>query len=157
MEKQSFPLGNAEDTKIVKILRIALGAACILVAAWWLFFIMNSEALNRTLWITIVFMTAFGSYQIWAGLGKATRFITFDPESITVKKNSLLSPVTIKASDISKIDLYPLSVIFIRKSDKKFLLRFGAVNYETNEKIIDELIRFAGENGIDHEIIEEEI
>ena len=157
MEKQTFLLGNAEDTKIVKILRIALGAACIIVAVSWIFFSINSETLNRNLWITIAFLTAFGSYQIWAGLGKSTRFITFDNESILVKKDSLLSPVTIKASDISKIDIYPLSVIFLRKSDKKFLLRLGSVNYETNEKIIDELVKFAGDNGIEHEIIEEEI
>lgn len=146
-----------EDNKIVKILRIALGAACILVAAWWLYFSLEATVSNSTMWITVAFMAAFGFYQIWAGMGKATRFIKVDGESITVKKDSLLSPVSIKASDISKLDIYPLSVVFNRKADKKFLLRFGAVNYETNGKIVDELIRFAEEKGISYEVIEEEI
>lgn len=157
MENEYFPLGNAEDNKIVKILRIALGTACILVAAFWLYFTLNSVASSNTIWVTIAFMAAFGLYQIRAGLGKTTRFISFGHESITVKKKSLLSPVSFKASDISKIDIYPLSVVFIQKADKKFLLRFGAVNYETNGKIVDELINFAGKNGIAYEVIEEEI
>ncbi len=157
MEKNYYPLGNAEDNRFIRILRIIFGTACFVMAIWWFNFNIHSQKTDWSLWITISFLSGFGFYQIWAGLGRAMRFIIIRKESITVKKNAILSPVMIHAAETSRIEIYPLSVYFLEKTGKKFLLRFGTVNYETNEKIIDEIVRFAEENNIPYEVKEEEI
>lgn len=157
MEKSYFPLGNSDDNRIVKILRITFGVACIIMSIWWLFYTLNAEKSYWSIWITILFLAGFGFYQIWAGAGKATRFIMVAADMLTIKKNAMLPPVKISTANISKIDIYPLSIVFHQKDGKKFLLRFGTINYETNEKIVDELIRYAEENTISYEVKEEEL
>jgi hypothetical protein len=157
MEDKYFPLGNTDDNKLVRAVRIIFGIVCIVLAVFWL--IRNSASLKNdgTLWITIVFLIAFGLFQIWAGTGHATRFIVIGPQHISLKKNSLQSPFRMIPEEMEKIEFFPLSIIFYFKSGKKNLLRFGTVNYETNEKIVDELISFAEANAIPFEIKEEEL
>lgn len=157
MRKNYFPLGVTEDNRFIKILRLLFGAACIGLAVWWINFNIRSNMTIWSLWLAIPFMAGFGLYQVWAGLGRTTRFIVIDRDYILIKKNSILSPVNIKAAETAKIDIYPLSVVFSAGSGKKFLLRFGTVNYETNEKIVDEIVRFAEENNIQYQVREEEI
>lgn len=69
----------------------------------------------------------------------------------------MLSPVEMPAMEIEKIELFPLNVIFFLKTKKKILLRFGTTYHETNEKIKDEILRFAGLNKITLEIVQEEL
>lgn len=157
MEPSRFPLGNNEDNRFVKVVKIIFGIACLAMAGFWINFNFKSLKTDYTLWATILFLLGFGFYMIWAGLGRATRFIVVEKNLIRLKKNSLRSAVEMPASGIEKILFYPLSVNFMMKTRKNVLLRFGTVNYETNEKIVDELIGFAEENGIAFEIMEEEI
>lgn len=109
------------------------------------------------LWITIVFLTGFGFYQIWSGLGLATRFIEIASTNIRLKKNSILPTELIEVSDLERVEIFPLNVIFYLKSSKKILLRFGTTYHEVNEKIQDEIIRFSELNNIPFEVIEEEL
>ena len=157
METGNFPLGNAEDRWFVRGFRIIFGIACIVMAAYWLNFNLRSLKTDWSLWVTIFFLLGFGFYQIWAGLGRAVRYIVVNPEMILMKKYSLRPPVKILPADISKIDIFPLNIYFIMKSGKKLLLRFGTIHYETNEKIVDEIIRFADSNSIPYELNEETI
>jgi hypothetical protein len=152
-----FTLGNADDNKIVKISRIIFGIACIIMAAYWVSYNMKVAKTDGTVWITIVFLLAFGAFQIWSGAGKATRFIITGNDFIKLKKNSVLPAVQIMASEIEKLEFNPLSVLFLLEGSRKILLRFGTVHYETNEKIVDSLIDFAESNNIPFEIKEDEI
>jgi hypothetical protein len=157
MEINHFPLGDAEDNKVVKLLRIIFGIACIIVAAWWVYFSINTGGGKATLWVTIGFMMAFGFYQIRSGLGSTERYITISHKDVVIRKNSFLAPVTITSDETESIEIYPLSIIFYRRNKKKLLIRLGTVNYETNEKIIDELVKFAEANNILYKVIEENI
>ena len=157
MEMNHFPLGNSEDNRLVKVFRVIFGIACIGIAIFWLNF--NIEALKSdwTLWLTILFLSGFGLYQIWSGMGRATRYISIVSEKIILKKNSILSPVCLLPGEIEKIDIFPLSIVFYDKNSKKMILRLGTINVETNEKIVDKLIGFAEANSIPYELKEEEI
>lgn len=157
MAGKYFPLGNTDDNKAVKIIRILFGLACLGMAAWWTSFNLRNSEREWSLWLTIIFLTGFGLYLVWAGLGKATRFILIEKDRIFIKKNSLLPVVKMVSGDISKIELLPLSIVFQTNPKGKFMLRFGTVNYETNEKIVDEVIAFAEENNIQYEVKEEEL
>lgn len=157
MEKKYFALSAPENNRLVKIIQIAFGIVCFGVAGFWLFFNIRSLSADRTLWITILFLCGFGFYQIWSGLGMAARFIEISSDNIRIKKTILLSAVEIKAADIAKIELYPLNLILLLKTQKKVLLRFGTTYQDTNEKIKDELLVFSDSNSIEIEFVQEKL
>jgi hypothetical protein len=157
MENKYFSLGPVENNRIINLIRIAFGFICITVAVFWISFNVNTLKTDGTLWITIIFLSGFGFYQIWSGLGRATRFIEIGPDFIKLKKNPLLAPVKMPATDIETIELFPMNMVFVLKSKKRVLLRFGATYHETNELVKDGVIDFADSNNIPLEIIEEKI
>jgi uncharacterized membrane protein len=157
MEKKYFLLSGAENNKLVKIIQIIFGVVCFAVAIFWLIFNVKSLRADSTLWITIIFLTGFGFYMIWSGLGQATKFIEISSDKIRLKRNILFPPIGISASEIVKIELYPFNLILFLKSEKKILLRFGTTYQETSENIKDEILSFAGSNSIGCEFIEEKL
>jgi|WetSurMetagenome_2_1015567.scaffolds.fasta_scaffold05780_7 hypothetical protein len=157
MEKKYYSLGTSENNSLLKIIRIVFGVVCIAVAVYWLIFNLNSLKVDWTLWITIVFLTGFGLYQIWSGLGRAIMFVEIGDSSIRLKKNAILPAVEMKSSDIERIEIFPLNVVFILKTKKKIMLRFGTTYHDINEKILDGIVGFAESNNIPLEFIEEKI
>ncbi len=157
MEIKYFSLDASENSRPVKIIRIVFGAVCIAVAGYWFGFNIKSLKADGTLWITIIFLSGFGFYQIWSGLGRATTFIEIGQDKIRLKRNTILPMVEMGAGEIEKIELFPLNVIFFLKTKKRILLRFGTTYYETTEKVKDEILGFAESNKILLEIIEEKI
>jgi hypothetical protein len=157
MEIKYFLLGVSENNRLVKIIRIAFGLVCIIIAVYWLFFNFRALKIDATLWITIIFLSGFGFYMVWSGLGLATLFIEISTDYIRLKKNPVFSPVRMAATEIEKIELFPLSIIFFLKSKKRILLRFGTTYHETNDKVKEEILDFAESNNILLKIMEEVI
>jgi hypothetical protein len=157
METKYFQLGNIEKNRIINILKILFGFACIAVAVYWVVFKINSAGNYGSIWLTIIFLTGFGFYEIWSGSGKADRYIEFGKDTIKLKRFIFLKPLELTAAATNKIELFTLKVIFHLNTGKRITLRFGTTYYEVNEKITNELIRFAEENKITSEIINEEI
>jgi len=157
MEKKYFALSSSDNNKIVKIIQVVFGFVCLAVAGFWLFFNIRAMRSDKTLWITILFLSGFGFYQIWTGLGKAIRFIEISMEKISIKKTILLPPVLLFPENIEKIEIYPLNLIFFLHSKKKMFLRFGTTYQDLNEQIKDEIILFAEQNSINAEFVEEKI
>jgi len=157
MGKQYFSLELNENNKVTKIIRILFGVVCVAVSIFWLIFNIKSLKSDGTLWITIIFLSGFGFYQIWAGLGYATKFIEIGSDYIRLKKSAMLPATLISAGDIEKIELFPLNVIFFLKSRQKTLLRFGTTYPERMELTKDALIEFASSNNINLELISEQL
>lgn len=157
MDIKYFSLSSIENSRIVNIIRIVFGIICIAVAVFWISFNVRLLKTDGTLWITILFLSGFGFYQVWSGLGKATKFIEIGPDYIRLKKNPILLPVKMTVSMIEKIDIFPLNIVFFLKSEKKILLRFGTTFQETNELVKDEIIRFSEINQIPINFVEEKI
>ncbi len=157
METKYFSLNSNENNNLVKAVQIMFGIVCIAVAIFWLIFNIRSLKVNGTLWITILFLTGFGFYQLWSGLGKAKRFIRIGSDTIWLRKNIILPAVELPAREIEKIELFPLNLFFYLKSKKRILLRFGTTYHDTNEKIVDEILIFAESNSINLEIKEEKL
>lgn len=157
METKYYPLGSAEDNRLVKFFRAFFGVVCVALAVYWLIFNIRAESATGSIWVIVFFLTVFGIYQVMAGFGMATRFIMISREAVKIKQNAFLPAEQFSHEDISKIEFFPLKVIFIYKSGKKLQIRFGTINYETNEKIVDELVSFSDLNNIPFEIREEEL
>jgi len=157
METKYFSLSSNENNKLIKIIQIVFGIVCFVVAIFWLIFNIRLLKADGTLWITIIFLTGFGFYQIWSGMGRAIRFIEIRSDRIVLKKNIVLPSIEISTGEIEKIEIYPMNLIFFLKPKKKVLLRFGSTYYTTNELIKDEIIGFAESNKISIEIMEEKL
>jgi len=158
MQSNYFQLGNIEKNRLVNIIKVLFGVACLAVAIYWIVFRINSTGRLGTIWITIIFLAGFGFYEVWSGIGKANRYIIIDRDTIKLKKYIFLSEKEIKGSETDKIESYPLKVIFyLKKENNKIKLRFGTTYSEINEKIKDKLEEFAERNNIPFEIIKEEI
>jgi hypothetical protein len=157
MENKHFDLGTSENNLFIRIIKIIFGALCIAIGIFW--FIFNTKSLKSdvTLWITIIFLFGFGFYQIWSGLGRAIRFIEIGKDGIIIKKNVFFAPVRLEADSMERIEIFPLNVIFHLKTRKKRLLRFGTTYHDINEKILDEIVDFAGSNNIPFEVIEDKL
>jgi hypothetical protein len=157
MDKKYFPLSSVENNRVVKIVQVAFGFVCIAVAVFWLIFNIRSMKTYGKLWITIIFLSGFGFYQIWAGIGRAIRFIEISSDTIRLKKTAVFPTVVISASEIQKIEVFPFNLIFILKTGGKNVLRFSSTYHETNEKIKEEIFRFTEINSISIENVEEKL
>jgi len=157
MDRKYFPLSSVENNRVVKIIQVAFGFVCVAVAIFWLIFNIRSLKADGTLWITIIFISGFGLYQVWAGLGRAARFIEISSDEIRLKKTVIFPAVMISVSEIQKIEVFPFNLIFFLKTGKKIVLRFSSTYHETNEKVKDEILSFAEVNSINIEIVEEKI
>jgi hypothetical protein len=157
MKNKHFPLSTNENNKLIKIVRVLFGIVCIAISIFWLIFNIKSMNSDATRWVTILFLSGFGFYQIGTGMGYTIRFIEIGTDKIRLKKNAILPPVEILAEDIERIESLPLNIIFFLKTQKRILLRFGTTYHETNEEIIDEIFSFANSRQIPFEIINEKL
>ena len=147
METKYFALSTVENNRLIKAIQVVFGIVCFAVALSGSYFNIKSIKADSTLWVTVLFLSGFGFYMVWAGLGKATRFIEIMSDKIRLKKTILLPAVDLTVNEIEKIELYPFKIVFFVKS-KKLILRLSSTFYETNAKIMDEIWEFAELNKI---------
>ncbi|MCU0362164.1 MAG: hypothetical protein MUE32_02300 [Bacteroidales bacterium] len=157
MEKMHFPLGTREQGKIAGLARIVFGITCLAVAVYWTVQYGKISSGGYSVIATLVFLFLFAFYMVWAGLGKAYRFIEISNQEIRLKKDIFFSTETLISADLSKIVLYPMTLVFMLKNGRKILLRFGATFHETNEQIKDSILEFAEVNNIETEFVEEKL
>ena len=100
---------------------------------------------------------AFGIYEIYAGLEKTSKFIDIKRDSITIKQYSIFPPKIINATDLTKINIYPLSIIFVLNDEKNVKFRFGTSYHEVVEPVKDAIESFAENISIPVEYFEEKI
>ncbi|MGD0341255.1 MAG: hypothetical protein ABSA76_06075 [Bacteroidales bacterium] len=157
MDKKYFFLEAKENSRAVKIIQIVFGIICIVTAIFWVIHNIISLKSDSTLWITIIFLTGFGAYQVLAGLGKTERYIETGPEKIVLKQNSFLPKIELKAYDLDAIEIFPLSILFRFKNRKKIIFRFGLSNTDIINPVKAEIVDFATLNSIPVEEKKEEI
>lgn len=157
MDKKFYSLEIHKTNKLTRIFQLVFGVICILVALIWLIFNFSAVSSVWSLLVTILFLLAFGYYQIISGLGKGEKFIEFHSDRIRLKKNSILPPVEIKAYDAEKIEIYQLSVAFFIKQKGQLNFRFGTTYTDDIEKVKEEISTFAENNHIPFEYKRDEI
>ena len=152
-----FQLSNGDKNRFVNVLKLFFGVACIAVAVYLAVYGINYSENGGSTFITVLFLSGFGFYEIWSGLGKAERYIEIDKTFIKLKKYVFLPVKYIETSELVKIEAFPLKINFHIKERRKIILRFGINYIETNEKIVDCLVKFAKQNAINFEIQTEDI
>jgi energy-coupling factor transporter transmembrane protein EcfT len=157
MEKSYFSLELHKSNKLTRIFQLAFGIVCFGVALVWLIINFSTLKSNVSLWITILFLAGFGYYQFIAGLGKSEKFIEISESSIKLKRNILFPSQELKSSDIDKIEVFPLNVVFFLKSGKTLFLRFGTTYTDVIEPVKKSIENFCNKNNINQEIRNEEL
>ena len=157
METKNFFLGQSENNTILKIIKILFGSVCIAIAVFWMIFNIRAAKSDRTLWISVLFLSGFGLYQIWAGLGRAIRFIQISDDKIILKKSSILPQKEMSPSEIRKIEVFPLNLIFYFHNGGKTILRFGTSFTDNIDPVKNTIEEFASLNKIETETMQEEI
>ncbi len=156
MEKHYFSLEPVESNRLTRIFQLIFGIVCFIVAIFWLVYNIRSLKSDTTLWITVIFLIGFSFYQINAGLGKATRFIEINRDKIRMKRNSLFPAREIRASEIEKIEIFPLNLVFFIRDGSSVFLRFGTSLTDKIEPIKNAVANFAAAHNINKEIKSEE-
>jgi len=152
MTTNYFQLSNSDKSRFVNVLKLIFGVACIAIGIYWAVDRVKVSDNIGSAWITILFLLGFGFYEIWSGLGKAERYIEIDKTFIRLKKTIFLSVKYIDVSEIERIKVFPLKIDFHLNKGTKITLRFGTTYIETNEKIVDALVKFAEKNAIELEL-----
>lgn len=148
MEKKYFSLDPKEDSRVVRIFQIVFGIFCVIIALFWMIFNIRSGKTDNSLWITIIFLVGFGAYQILAGLGKTKKYIELGPDKIVLKQNSFLPMIQLKAADIEKIEIFPLSINFLLANRKKINFMFGLSYTDIINPVKEAVMEFAEVNKI---------
>jgi hypothetical protein len=157
MESDYFSLEVNKSNKLTRIFQLVLGIICAVVALIWLIVNIKSLGSNGTLMITIIFLLGFAYYQINSGLGLGEKFIEISQNIIKVKKNSIFPAQELSASDIEKIEIFPLNVVFFLRSGKTVFLRFGTTYTDIIQPARKRIKTFCEGNNIPLEFKNEEL
>ena len=157
MKEQYFSLEPQKYSKFVRVLQILLGIACLIVSIIWVIINIRMHSVSMQTFAPIIFIVAFGIYEICAGLEKTSKYIDIKRDSITIKQYSIFPPKIVNAIDLTKIDIYPLSIIFVLKDEKKVKFRFGTSYHEMVEPVKEAIDDFAENISIPVEYFTEKI
>jgi hypothetical protein len=157
METIRYSLGGEEPEKPFRIIRIIFGAVCIAVSAGWIVFGPAALRSGSSFWITVLFLAAFGLYQVWGGIGRSAPFIELTDNMIILRRHTVGTTIEIAAGRLEQIELFPMKAEFTISGRSKIVLRFGAMYQETNETIKDQLILFSQNNDIPCPVTEEKL
>jgi len=76
---------------------------------------------------------------------------------IRVKKNSIFPVEEVRADEIENIVIYPINIVFMMKSKKKTILRFGTTYTEIINPAKDAIENFCKRNNLSYEERNEEL
>ena len=142
-----YSLESRENSSFVKILQIIFGIACIITAGWWAVYMLKSLE-SGNYWIATLFMLFFGAFQIYSGLGYASKYIIIGSDTLTIRKTAVGKEQVIVHSDIERIDILPLSISLALRSGKIFSLSFPVTLAESIDQIKDAMEEFGRNNKI---------
>lgn len=157
MEINHYSLEVNKSNKLTRIFQLVFGILCAVIALVWLFMNLDTLKLNKGFLVTIIFLLGFAWFQVNSGLGKGEKFIEIGQEALKLKKNSMFPAREINASDILKIEIFPLSMIFFLRSGKKVLMRFGTTYTDMIVPVKNSIATFCTANNITMEYKNEEL
>lgn len=147
MEKKRYSLEIKETNKLIRYAQNIFGVVCLITAAWWAVYLTKSDG-GGDYWIATLFLLGFGLFQIYSGLGYAARYVEISDNQLIIKQASIGTPDLLVVTDISDIEILPLSVIFNLRSGKKKILRFGIAYTDYIDEIKDAIVELAEKNKI---------
>ena len=148
MNERRFNIDLYETSKPGRILRVTLGAVCVVATGWFVLNISGTEASTASAWIAVIFLFLVSLWLIASGLGYTDRFIIIAEQQITLRKNRIASPAIFTAVNLKRVELMPLSVIFFTEAGK-LSLKLGTYYPEHSAAIMEAVEEFCSRNNIE--------
>ncbi|MCU0377511.1 MAG: hypothetical protein MUC78_04565 [Bacteroidales bacterium] len=143
-----FNIDLYETSRLGRVLRITLGVVCLIATGWFISSIRGTEASTASSWIATIFLLAVSFWLIASGLGYTDRYIIISEQEITLKKNIITSQVIYNAANLKRVELMPLSVIFITETGR-LVLKLGTYYPEHSASIMEAVEEFCSRNKIE--------
>ena len=156
MEKYYYSLEVNKSNRLTRLFQMIFGIVCAMLAVTWIILNPDSFQWNTTL-LPVLFLSSFSWYMINSGLGKGEKHIEIVSDSITIKKNSLFPARTFNATEIERIEVFPLSLVLHLGKETRFLLRFGTTFTDLIDPVKRGIEEFCSLNNIPAEFRNEEI
>ena len=157
MESSYYSLEVNKSNRFTRIFQLIFGIVCAVLAVIWLIMNIKTLTTNGSLVLTIAFLLGFAYYLVNSGLGKGEKYIEIGRNKLKLKKNSVLPAFVINAGDILKVEMFPLNIVFILKSGKKVLMRFGTYFTDVIDPVKTAIESFCESNGVPLEVLNENI
>jgi hypothetical protein len=157
MDSDYFSLEVNKSNKLTRVFQMFFGIICACIALIWLIINIKTLKTNGALLLTIVFLLGFAYYQINSGLGRGEKFIEVSKAAVRLKKNTIFPAQQLNASDIEKVEIFPLNVVFFLRSGKTVFLRFGTTFTDIIEPVRKGIKTFCEGNKIPFEFKSEEL
>lgn len=157
MDSDYFSLEVNKSNKLTRVFQMVFGIICACIALIWLVINIKTLKTNGALLLTIVFLLGFAYYQINSGLGHGEKFIEVSKAAVRLKKNTIFPAQQLNASDIEKVEIFPLNVVFFLRSGKTVFLRFGTTFIDIIEPVRKRFKTFCEVNKIPFEFKSEEL
>jgi len=151
METQYFSLELHRSNKLTKIFQLVFGIICAGVAVIWLILNLSTMKMTLGLALTVLFLLGFAYYQIVSGLGHAEKFIEVGGDKIRMKKNSIFPVEEVRADEVENVVIFPINIVFMLKSKKKIMLRFGTTYTDIINPAKDAIENFCQSNSLSYE------
>lgn len=148
MNERRFNIDLYETSKTGRILRISLGAVCIVATGWFIGNISGTEASTTSAWIATLFLLLISLWLIASGLGYTDRYIIIAEQKMTLRKNIITLPVVFTAANLKRVELMPLSVIFITDAGR-MVLKLGTYYPEHSASVMEAVEEFCSMNNIE--------
>jgi hypothetical protein len=151
METQYFSLELHRSNKLTKIFQLVFGIICAGVAVIWLILNLSTMKMTLGLAITVLFLLGFAYYQMVSGLGHAEKFIEVGGDKIRMKKNSIFPVEEVRADEVENVVIFPINIVFMLRSKKKIMLRFGTTYTDIINPAKDAIENFCQRNSLSYE------
>lgn len=148
MADERYYIDLKENTKLGKILRIALGIICLTATVWFLLSIRGTAASVTTAWIAVAFLFLFSLWLIGSGLGITDRYITVGDDRIILRQNLLKPPLVFTPSALTYIEIKPLAIVFCTAMEK-VTLNLGTYYPGHSASIIEAIEKFCKGNSVE--------
>ena len=128
---------------------VIFGILCLFTSGWWAVYMLKAPESDNMFWLATIFLFLFGTYQVYAGLGYAKRYISFKDDLCTVRQNSFLPAKSFTSDQVIKIEIGTSDISVHFKDGKKFNIKLGLKYPDLGENIKDHLTEYASDHNIE--------
>lgn len=153
MNEIRFNIDLYETSRTGRMLRVTLGAVCMVASVWFVLNISGTGASTASAWIAVIFLFLVSLWLIASGLGYTDRYIIIAEQQMTLRKNRIASPEILTAANLKHVELRPLSVIFFTEAGKR-VLKLGTYYPDHSAAIMEAVEEFCSRNNIEIELAE---
>ncbi|NMC37702.1 MAG: EbsA family protein [Bacteroidales bacterium] len=150
-------LDGGDSGKLVRGFQLFFGIVCIAVAIAWIILYPGSVKTGLSFWISFLFLTGFGIFQVNSGIGRGRRFVVFEETRILFKSIPLLPPHEINPDEIERISIFPLNILFTLKNKRNVRIRLGTTHTDVIRPLKDAVAGYAEGKKITVEFEQEDI